>query len=75
LGLLVAIFIDVAVDGFIIGAGFAANGEAGTLLALGLSVEILSLSMALASVAVKGWHVGGLADCVGSHGVAFCRVG
>jgi ZIP family zinc transporter len=41
LGLLLATFIDVAVDGFIIGAGFAAGGETGTILALGLSVELL----------------------------------
>jgi zinc transporter, ZIP family len=33
-GLLLATFIDVATDGFIIGAGFAAGGETGTILAL-----------------------------------------
>jgi ZIP family zinc transporter len=32
-GLLLATFIDVATDGFIIGAGFAAGGETGTILA------------------------------------------
>lgn len=45
-GLLVATFVDVATDGFIIGAGFAAGGETGTVLALGLSVELLSLGLA-----------------------------
>ena len=48
-GLLLATFIDVATDGFIIGAGFAAGGETGTMLALGLSVELLFLGLALTS--------------------------
>ena len=38
-GLLLATFIDVAMDGFIIGAGFAAGGNTGMILALGLSVS------------------------------------
>jgi ZIP family zinc transporter len=38
-----AAFVDVATDGSIIGAGFAAGGETGTVLALGLSVELLCL--------------------------------
>lgn len=46
-GLLVATFVDVATDGFIIGAGFAAGGSTGMVLALGLSVELLFLGMAL----------------------------
>ncbi|MBT0895511.1 zinc permease [Geobacter hydrogenophilus] len=48
-GLLLATFIDVAVDGFIIGAGFAAGGETGPILAIGLSVELLFLGLALTS--------------------------
>lgn len=38
-GLLIATFIDVATDGFIIGAGFSAGRQTGTILALGISVE------------------------------------
>jgi ZIP family zinc transporter len=56
-GLLLATFIDVAMDGFIIGAGFAAGGETGTILALGLSVELLFLGLALASAATAGWRI------------------
>lgn len=56
-GLLLATFIDVAVDGFIIGAGFAAGGETGTILALGLSVELLFLGLALTSEATAGWRI------------------
>ncbi len=48
-GLLMATFFDVAVDGFIIGAGFAAGGETGAILAIGLSVELLFLGLALTS--------------------------
>lgn len=52
-GLLLATYIDVAVDGFIIGAGFAAGGETGPILALGLSVELLFLGLALTSEGVR----------------------
>lgn len=56
-GLLVATFIDIAVDGFIIGAGFAAGGETGMILSLGLSVELLFLGLALTSESTKGWRI------------------
>ena len=56
-GLLVATFLDVAMDGFIIGAGFAAGGTTGPILALGLSVELLFLGLALASDAARGWRI------------------
>jgi zinc transporter, ZIP family len=56
-GLISAIFIDVAVDGFIIGAGFAAGGSTGLILALGLSVELLFLGLSLVSETIKGWRV------------------
>jgi ZIP family zinc transporter len=57
MGLLMATFIDIAVDGFIIGAGFAAGGETGPILALGLSVELLFLGLALTSDSTKGWRI------------------
>ena len=56
-GLILATFIDVAVDGLIIGAGFAASAETGFVLALGLSVELLFLGLALVSDTLKGWRV------------------
>jgi ZIP family zinc transporter len=56
-GLALATFIDVAMDGFIIGAGFAAGGETGAILALGLSVELLFLGLALVSEASAGWRI------------------
>ena len=56
-GLLLATFIDVAVDGFIIGAGFAAGGETGPILAIGLSVELLFLGLALTSDQVSGRQI------------------
>jgi ZIP family zinc transporter len=56
-GFLVATFLDVAMDGFIIGAGFAAGGSTGPILALGLSVELLFLGLALVSDASRGWRI------------------
>ena len=56
-GLIMATFIDIAVDGFIIGAGFAASHETGLILALGLSVELLFLGLSLVSETIKGWRV------------------
>lgn len=64
-GLLLATFIDVAVDGFIIGAGFAAGGETGTILALGLSVELLFLGLALTSEATAGWRIIAISGALG----------
>ena len=64
-GLLLATFIDVAVDGFIIGAGFAAGGETGTILALGLSVELLFLGLALASDQIRGWKIVAVSGALG----------
>lgn len=56
-GLLLATFLDVAVDGFIIGAGFAAGGKTGSILAIGLAVELLFLGLALTSDAARGWKI------------------
>ncbi|WP_395703728.1 ZIP family metal transporter [Aquabacterium sp.] len=65
LGLLLATFVDVATDGFIIGAGFAAGGETGTVLALGLSVELLFLGLAVASERIAGWRIVGVTAALG----------
>jgi ZIP family zinc transporter len=65
-GLLIATFIDVAVDGFIIGAGFAADSNTGLILALGLSVELLFLGLSLVSDTIKGWRVALMSGLLGA---------
>lgn len=75
IGLLLATFIDVATDGVIIGAGFAAGGSTGTILALGLSVELLFLGLALASEATKGWRIIAISGALGSTVLIFALLG
>jgi ZIP family zinc transporter len=75
IGLLLATFIDVAMDGFIIGAGFAAGGTTGLILALGLSVELLFLGLALASEAIKGWRIIGISGALGITVFSFACLG
>jgi ZIP family zinc transporter len=74
-GLLLATFIDVATDGFIIGAGFAAGGETGTILALGLSVELLFLGLALTSGATAGWRIVAISGALGLTVLGFAVLG
>jgi ZIP family zinc transporter len=74
-GLLLATFIDVATDGFIIGAGFAAGGETGTILALGLSVELLFLGLALTSEATAGWRIVAISGALGITVLVFALLG
>jgi ZIP family zinc transporter len=74
-GLLLATFIDVATDGFIIGAGFAAGGETGTILALGLSVELLFLGLALVSDANAGWRIVAISGALGGTVLVFALAG
>jgi ZIP family zinc transporter len=75
IGLLLATFIDVATDGFIIGAGFAAGGETGTILALGLSVELLFLGISLASEATAGWRIIAISAALGATVLIFSLIG
>jgi ZIP family zinc transporter len=70
-----ATFIDVATDGFIIGAGFAAGGETGTILALGLSVELLFLGLALASEVTSGWRIIAISGALGGTVLTFSLIG
>lgn len=74
-GLLLATFIDVATDGFIIGAGFAAGGQTGTILALGLSVELLFLGLAMASGATSGRRIIVLSGALGLTVLVFSVLG
>jgi zinc transporter, ZIP family len=74
-GLLVATFVDVATDGFIIGAGFAAGGETGTVLAWGLSVELLFLGLAVTSERIAGWPIVGVTAALGLTVLGFAVLG
>ncbi len=47
--LLVAIGVDIFIDGLLLGIGFSAGGVTGMLLAIALSIELLSLGMATAT--------------------------
>jgi len=49
MSLLVAIGVDIFIDGLLLGIGFSAGSTEGMLLAIALSVELLSLGMATAT--------------------------
>ncbi|WP_298607088.1 zinc permease [uncultured Thiothrix sp.] len=74
-GLVIATFVDIAVDGFIIGAGFAAGGQTGLILALGLSVELLFLGLSLAAENTKGWRIIALSAALGVTVLVFAILG
>lgn len=46
---LLAIGVDLVIDGLLLGIGFAAGAKEGTLLALALGIEVLSLGLATAT--------------------------
>lgn len=48
-GMLVAVGIDIALDGLLLGIAFAAGAKEGLLLTLALSLELLSLGLAISS--------------------------
>lgn len=48
LAMLIAVGVDVLIDGFLIGIGFAAGAKEGRLLTLALTMELLSLGLAVA---------------------------
>lgn len=75
IGLILATFIDVSMDGFIIGAGFAAGGSTGMILALGLSAELLFLGLALTSEAIKGWRIIAISGALGLTVFSFAVLG
>lgn len=51
--MLFGIGVDILIDGFLIGIGFAAGAKEGKLLTLALTVELLSLGLALASSLIQ----------------------
>ncbi len=75
LGLLLATYVDVSVDGMIIGAGFAAGGETGLILAIGLAVELLFLGLALSSDTIKGWRIAVISGGLGIVVLLFAVMG
>lgn len=52
-GMMWAIGVDLALDGILIGVGFAKGGEAGLMLTVALAVELLSLSLAITAALLK----------------------
>jgi zinc transporter, ZIP family len=54
-GLLATVGVDLAIDGLLLGIAFAAGATVGRLLALALTIELLSLGLA---VAVELGHLG-----------------
>ncbi len=52
-GLLVGVAVDILLDGFLIGVAFAAGDNQGRLLTLALTMELLSLGLAVASALGK----------------------
>lgn len=52
-GLLAGIAVDLAVDGLMIGVGFAAGVKEGRLLAVALAVELIALGLAVAATLSK----------------------
>ena len=75
IGLISTVFIDAAVDGLIIGAGFAASKETGFILAIGLSVEMLFLGLSLVSNTMKGWRIVVLTTLLGIDMIASILLG
>lgn len=47
-GMLVAVAVDLLIDGFLIGIGFSTGAKEGRLLTLALTIELLSLGLAVA---------------------------
>lgn len=52
-GLIATVGVDIVVDGLLIGIGFAAGAEQGTLLTVALTIEVLFLGLAV-SAALTG---------------------
>lgn len=52
--MLVCVGVDILVDGFLVGLGFAAGAKEGMLLTLALTVEMLSLGLAVSVTLGKG---------------------
>lgn len=54
ISLLVMVAIDLALDGLLVGVGFAAGAEQDILLTIALTLEVLFLGLATAAALLKG---------------------
>ena len=63
-GLLVAIGTDIFIDGLLLGIGFAAGAKENTLLAIALTIELLSLGLVIAVELRQGGHGKGRAVAI-----------
>ena len=63
-GLLIAVGIDILIDGLLLGIGFAAGAKEGTLLAIALTIELLSLGLATAIELRQSGHGKGRAIAI-----------
>lgn len=58
MGMVLPVATDVAIDGFLLGLAFVAGQKAGTLLAIGFALEMLSLGLATSATCRRhGWTV------------------
>lgn len=55
IGLIAAISIDLLVDGLVLGVALHAVGTAGLLLGIALTIEVLSLGLAITSTLAERW--------------------
>lgn len=53
LGLILSVGVDLMVDGFLIGLGFAAGGHMGALLTIALTIEVAFLALSTAAKATR----------------------
>ena len=53
-GMLAGVAVDLLVDGLLVAVGFAAGAKEGRLLVVALTLEMLSLALAVASTLLKG---------------------
>ena len=75
LAFLFAMGIDILIDGFLIGIGFAAGAKEGKLLAFALSVELLSLGIATVMTLTEAAIPRRKAVVVTSIGASFILIG
>jgi zinc transporter, ZIP family len=71
-GLMVGVGIDILLDGFLISVSFAAGAKEGQLLTLALTMELLSLGLAVATA--LGKHQKNRWKIIGTTGVLFLTI-
>ena len=70
-GLLIGVGVDIFIDGLLLGIGFVAGAKEGTLLAVALTLELLSLGLATAvQLRARGYGRGRAVGIVGGLSLA-----